>query len=159
MRLVTGDAVSNLIADNLITISYVREIRAILSAAVTGRPLVCAPPRCDLGTTGRLTLFKEDFLRLGGYDERMLNWGYQDVDFVRRAWTSGMTLRPWTRATAGGVIAHSNAERVQFQHTREPLAQSNARNAAMSKKAIESGQLQANAGRPWGTWPTERIKA
>lgn len=159
MRLARGDAVSNLIADNLITTSYVRELRNILSTGPAARPLACAPPRCDLGTTGRLTLFKRDFLRLGGYDERMLNWGYQDVDFVRRAWASGMSLRPWTRVTAGGVIAHSNAERVQFQQTREPLAQSNAHNAAMSKRAIESGQLQANTGRPWGAWPTERIKA
>jgi hypothetical protein len=159
MRLATGDAVSNLIADNLITASYVREIWAILAAANSGRPLACAPAQCDLGTTGRLTLFKREFLSLGGYDERMLNWGYQDVDFVRRAWASGMTLHPWTRATAGGVIQHSNAERMQFQQTPEPLAQSNARNAAMSNDSIRSSQLVANRGRPWGAWPTQRVTA
>jgi hypothetical protein len=157
MRLAAGDAVSNLIADNLITTSYVREIRAFLSSGEASRPLACAPSPCDRGTTGRLALFKREFLSLGGYDERMLNWGYQDVDFVHRARASGMTLRPWARATAGGVIQHSNAERTQFQQTPEPLAQSNARNAALSNQAIRSGQLIANRGRPWGAWPTQRV--
>lgn len=153
IRLATGDAV------NLITTSYVKEIRAILSAEKAGRPLACAPAPCERGTTGRLTLMKREFLSLGGYDERLLNWGYQDIDFARRAQASGMTLHPWTRATAGGVIQHPNAERNRFQATLEPLTQSNARNAALSNRAISSGQLVANRGQPWGAWPTQRVIA
>jgi hypothetical protein len=156
-RLAAGEAVSNLNADNLITTSYVGEIRAILAAGQEGRPLACAPSPCDRGTTGRVTLFKRDFLSLGGYDERMMNWGYHDVDLVRRAWASGMTIHPWTRATAGNVIAHSNDERTRFQQAPEPLAQSNARNAALSSQALRSGQLVANRDRPWGAWPTQRV--
>jgi hypothetical protein len=158
MRLATGDAVSNLMADNLITTAYVREVRAILSGERAGRPLACAPSQCDRGTTGRASLFKQDFLRLGGYDERMRNWGYQDIDLVRRARASGMAIRPWTRETAGSVIAHSDAERTRFQQApSEPPARSDARNKALSGQALGSRQLEANVRQAWGVWPMGRI--
>jgi hypothetical protein len=48
------------------------------------------------GLGGFIAIRQTDFLRLRGYDERMVGWGSDDVDFLYRAvksgWTIGLTL-------------------------------------------------------------------
>ena len=40
---------------------------------------------------GRIAVSDENFKRLGGYDETMTGWGFEDIDFIYRAQTLGLT--------------------------------------------------------------------
>lgn len=39
-------------------------------------------------------LFKEDYIKVNGYDERYQGWGYEDDDFGNRLYASGVTGKP-----------------------------------------------------------------
>lgn len=42
------------------------------------------------GCGGRIFLTKDNFLKLGGYDENFVGWGHEDEDFKIRAYTLGL---------------------------------------------------------------------
>jgi len=43
---------------------------------------------CEIG--GRIAISKDNFNKLGGYDERFKDWGYEDLDFIYRARNLGL---------------------------------------------------------------------
>ncbi|MEM3116795.1 MAG: galactosyltransferase-related protein, partial [Nitrososphaerales archaeon] len=59
-----------------------------------------------------ITMSKESFIKLRGYDESLQGYGYEDLDIMNRAMANGLRLLPAT-LQKGGVIKHRSWERAQ----------------------------------------------
>jgi glycosyltransferase involved in cell wall biosynthesis len=95
--LATGDVVVNVDADNFIqprdkeTMSPTFcEILNIFANDCEGVKGVFAKGKRLLH--GRLGCFRKEFIEMGGYDEEMLGYGYDDIDLLRRLWALGCNL-------------------------------------------------------------------
>jgi len=60
---------------------------------------------------GRIACFKKDFLAVGGYDERMSGYGYEDIDFCERLSRYGLKQYHITSDLYLRSISHSHQER------------------------------------------------
>jgi len=97
---------------------------------------------------GRIALYKKEFERLGGYNEDIREYGYDDHDLLMRAYLSGFRV-----LTFGGGFM-----RITEDHRRHPTDNyvdkdwryTQARNALISLVGIAAGRLEANPGIQWG---------
>jgi hypothetical protein len=154
MKLASGEIVSNLMADVMVTAKYFREVYDLI---VTDRNRLVRPTRqTPPSTTGLMTLWKQRFLAIGGYDEQLKGWGYQDVDFRHRCEAMKMELVYWT-PTEAQAIPHGDELRVQFAAAKETPSESNVANIERSKRNVKKKRLVANEGKEWGIAPVERI--
>lgn len=71
------------------------------------------PVPCPHGLSGLLVCRRDDFLRIGGYDEVFQGWGTEDRDLCARLERLGRQRRPFA---AGDLRAmpHSDAQRTRF---------------------------------------------
>ncbi len=85
--LANGNYVTNLDCDN-----FVGELGAefLLDIIDEDKIIHQSKKKFGSGTMGRITLSKENFLKLGGYDETMFPMAYQDSDLIIRAKMMGL---------------------------------------------------------------------
>lgn len=98
------------------------------------------------GTVGRLAFWKEDFMKLGGYDESFLAIGHEDMDLVNRGRAAGLDLE---------VVEIENFQRYLSNTTREKSVNCSDElidyylleksNREISDSNIKKGLLKANA--------------
>ncbi|MCU0731253.1 MAG: glycosyltransferase family 2 protein [Hyphomonas sp.] len=69
-------------------------------------------PRPADGLCGRIAVSRATFHAVGGYNEGLLGWGGDDVDFMLRVRDSGARLAAMPVAVWGGTIPHDNEERI-----------------------------------------------
>ena len=144
-RLATGDVLVNLDADNFFGEGYAGDVAALFA---DGARVVADFADFHAGCFGRIALRREDFIALGGYNERFTGWGYEDADLVHRAEAMGMTRRHFHPRHAQ-AIQHGNRERTRFTAEKR-IYRNNRRNHAASDADVAAGRLVANAGRDWG---------
>jgi hypothetical protein len=150
-RLARGAIVCNLDADNYIGEGFVEYLLNIFQAKPNGFM------RAVRGQVyGRMAFRKTDFLKLGGYDERMKGWGAEDLDLAGRAKAFGLTEVVITDPAFLRYIHHGNAERVRLLPVKNTLA-SDRRHRRMSARSIARGKLVANLGLPWGAGNVTQI--
>lgn len=157
--LATGDVLVNVDADNFVSRSYVRACHTLFGH--TG-------PGVYFGTTfdrnsspGRVALHRDDFYRLGGYDEDIGGaWTGDDQDLMQRAAVSGLyaALLPSDkyiqhghieRICNNGVPAECLSDEVAARAELERHA--TAGRARLARKFDQATPLiVANAGRRWG---------
>lgn len=129
-RMGTGEYLCNLDADNWVSEQWLNEILPLLKPDV-----VIRGARND--SWGRVLLHRDVFNKLGGHDEHMMGWGYEDVDLVRRAELLGcreIVIR------SDDCIPHDDALRTQYEGTRSgDKWHTKAVNQARSKKRISAG--------------------
>jgi hypothetical protein len=136
----TGDVVCNLDSDNWITVEHWEFLRSVFGG--TGRRIALTSKSSYGGGFGRLALRRDDFIRLGGYDERFGHWGYDDCDLINRAMVMG--LLPVTAPESSVCfLPHSDDER-NFSEGSDRLIQQEL-HSAMSAAAIRAGNWKANA--------------
>lgn len=153
----TGDLLTNLHADNLMSAAaYKEHQRLSANGDIVISPAIATGGKTKhfTGSCGLVTLTKTQFLDIGGYDERMIGWGYQDLDFADRMKLLGHKWVPWTAETVSGI---DHGHDLRAAHTEVPAHAGNLHNHKLSKEAIKAGQLRANAGKPWGDVPIERV--
>jgi hypothetical protein len=85
--LATGDIIVNIDADNYITegftewcVEQFKKNDNIVLGSTPPHPRAC----------GKIAITKENFYKLKGYDEGFESWGFDDIDFVRRAKEIGL---------------------------------------------------------------------
>lgn len=139
--LATGDIVCNLDADNILSPEYIYFVQHL------PQNVLLKLSRNGPGA-GRIALHRSDFLRLGGYDERMKGWGWEDLDLIDRCEATGIRLIEIPEQFIR-FIDHSNEERVE-NHSIKDMRISYDVNEALSKESIKSGILVANHGKKWG---------
>jgi len=151
----TGDVVVNVDADNYIVWRTAPqapdrtfcEYLNILANQCEGRRGMFAKGKRLL--RGRLGFFKKEFMdELGGYDEEMVGYGYDDIDLLRRGWASGYELY-WF----GGIYLERIKTSSKQKGENMPIKnwkESEKLNQQLGYKKIEQGILKANEGKPWG---------
>lgn len=139
----SGDIVCNLDADNFIGKGFTEHIANLAKP----RTVVHASWN-EGGVFGRVAMMRDDFVELGGYDERFVGYGHEDVDLINRAVAAGFVARRFDRKYSM-CLAHSMAERRRY--IAEPVSQTSRRHQRLSNVAIRSGVLIANQGKGWGS--------
>lgn len=91
-KLGTGDIVCNVDADNYTGQGFASYINDVFS---NGENLLLAAEQSAnemliWDVFGRICVRKDDFVQIGGYDENMLHYGFEDSDFVNRLRMNGL---------------------------------------------------------------------
>src|SRR5258708_7343151 len=99
---------------------------------------------------GRIAFYKREWEHLlGGYDEDLEHYGFDDKDLMHRALLQGFKLMPF-----GGQyvlrIPTPNDERARHMAVRE-WRRTEKLNRSKSEAKIARGQLKSNVGRAWGS--------
>lgn len=148
-KLAAGKIVCNVDADNFTGDGFAEYLRTTFNL---NQNIIIRPNKISGGAYGRIAMLKVDFIRLGGYDERMeKGWGGEDADLIERARRMGlkeMIFEP--NSGYFNIIRHSSKERVQYsefknQHESQEFHQK------LSSQSIQSGQYVANQTRIWGS--------
>ena len=80
----TGDILVNVDADNYLSVEYIQGLLDLFDKDMN----IIVHGECEVG--GRIAISRFNFIRLGGYDERFKDWGYEDIDFIYRATNLGL---------------------------------------------------------------------
>jgi len=150
-KLATGDIVNSLDADNFtfdgtpITMSWAHWLNEKANENPV-KVVFCKTKQLTI-MHGRIGFFKKDFIDLGGYDEEIKGYGFDDQDLVERAVRSGFKLIKW----GGGY----------FYRIQTPPSKKNSNlagywdtmrreNRTLSQKNLAAGIFVANQGKHWG---------
>lgn len=108
-------------------------------------------PADDEGCVGRFALRREAFYEIGGMNEELVGWGYEDIDFYSRLMAKGHRCRslPHQYTTC---IPHTDAERsreLEFPETGRgaPTQGTCFINSQRSEANLSAGRLVSNGGR------------
>ena len=140
----TGDIVNNVDADNWVNAGFVTYLNQLANQCATkamfakGRRLI----------HGRLGFYKHEWKALGGYDESLDSYGYDDKDLMYRAWMAGYKLM-WFGGQYCTRIKTPMAMKTQLMQNKNRRATERA-NEARSHQNILNGCLEANQDKPWG---------
>lgn len=150
--LATGDIVVNIDADNYILqlgatppVSFATRLNELANQA-EGVKAVFAKGKQLLH--GRLGFFRKEFIEeLGGYDEEIQNYGYEDVDLLRRAWAIGYTLYPFTGIYYGRI---STPSELKGRYMPDPQwKKTEKENTRQSCAKLEAGLFKRNTNTVW----------
>jgi glycosyltransferase involved in cell wall biosynthesis len=112
-KLAGGDLVCNINADNYIGegfADYVNQaFREMPASFLVGDNVLIREQ--FRGTAGKVCLFRDDFMHVGGFDERMTVYGWEDTDFTNRLQYAGLQKREFSDLKYLVAIEHSNEER------------------------------------------------
>jgi glycosyltransferase involved in cell wall biosynthesis len=98
---------------------------------------------------GRLGLFRKEFIEeLGGYDEEMIGYGYDDIDLLRRGWALGYEMY-WFGGVYIERIKTSSGQKGENMPIKN-WKQTEKMNQELGYKKLEEGILKANEGKHWG---------
>lgn len=123
-RNASGDVLVNLDSDNYLTDYFMRFIISLFSnninSCTVGQLLDCN------GGYGRIAISKNNFYKLGGYIESLKGYGYEDCDFVERAYLFLKCPVTILDVQLTPFIDHTNMERtkdveIKFKKTSNDL--------------------------------------
>ncbi len=166
-RMATGDILCNLDADNflgnrfvdLLHQNFVENMDIVINPSVRVSRLF---GKDDQGFFGRVVISKDNFMTLGGYDEKFSGWGGEDSDFLQRAKGLGLDHLRVDSSKYLGVITHSNEDRVGNMVSAEDVVAElekvetlkyehrSAFNKLFNKLKILANPIQANRGTEFG---------
>lgn len=112
-RLASGDILVNLDADNFIGKGFVEFIlkNIVQSSFLAVDETISGMNFKD--ALGRICVWREDFEKIRGYDERMAGYGFEDLDFKTRLEQIGLKLKPITNNRFLKSIRHDNSLRIE----------------------------------------------
>ncbi|NSL89230.1 glycosyltransferase family 2 protein [Chitinophaga sp. Mgbs1] len=98
-RLATGDILCNIDADNFTGAGFAAYVNEMFNRepGIFLSPVGIGPGKKWWDVQGRICLRREDFLQFRGYDEKVLEYGYEDQDLKHRMITGGrrkMLIKP-----------------------------------------------------------------
>lgn len=112
-RLASGDILCTVDADNFLGKGYAQFVneRFQKDENIFLSTISETPVKNDV--LGRICVRKEHFLAVGGYDERMKHYGFEDYDFVNRLQNHGVKKQILNDPELLKTIRHTNAERME----------------------------------------------
>lgn len=118
-RLATGDIVCNVDADNFIGKNFAGYINNVF--VENERVFLCADTTGERyyipDVFGRFCVKKEDFINIGGYDEDLSGYGYEDIDLYTRIKMLGRQEVVIEDTTFLKYIPHTDKERVENEYS------------------------------------------
>lgn len=140
-RSASGNVLMNLDCDNFIHNS----LEAIRSSSL--KILHHWSGEIGDGTRGRISVDRDIFYSLGGYDESFYPMGYQDTDFLNRALASGIEIGK-NKMDSNLPIPNTKQDSIKLCKTAGMDWRTyNKLNSQKSKENINAGKLVANDGR------------
>jgi hypothetical protein len=146
-KVATGDIVNNIDADNFSG----RDFAKALNLLAEVRPEKAVFTRAERLMHGRLGFYKKEWLELGGYDEDLMGYGWDDINLFYRAMATGCKLMRWgcpdfrfseriptPFEDKDRYMEHKNWEHTEFV------------NAEMTFDQLDRRQFVVNQGRQWG---------
>jgi len=113
MKLAECDIVCNIDADNFTGPSFAKYINGCFQSDENIFLSTYSPDKnIQADVLGRICLKKSDFLLLGGYDECMEYYGFEDYDLINRLELLGLKKTLIDRPTFLNAIKHSDYERI-----------------------------------------------
>jgi len=143
-KLATGDIVNSIDADHFTNKGFAQKINLI--ANTTGKETVFVKSRQR--NRGRISMFRDDFLKIGGYDEEIKDYGFEDEDLLARSRKLGFKVIRYGGEFCSIVPTHkihpvNNYENKDWRYTQD-------RNAILSLYNLSCGKFEANLGKKWG---------
>ena len=147
-KMASGDILINLDADNIVTTQY---HKLIYKSFKNGADLVW--PGISKysvgGGIGRIAIKKDIFLNLGGYDEEIVGWGYEDMDLLERVRCSGYNVTTIRDSTVR-FIRHEDCYRYENTEEKIPINITAERNKKYIDNKLSNKEYISNIGRTWG---------
>lgn len=144
-KLATGDIVTNVDADHFTNKGFAQYLNMLANQRTEKVVFVKSRQK----NRGRLGFFKHEFVDLlGGYNEDIQGYGYDDADLLHRATALGFVA-----VRFGGQFC-----RITLNHRRHPSDNyevtdwryTQRRNTLISLLSMAAGYYKANNGRHWG---------
>ncbi|MGB4774939.1 MAG: glycosyltransferase family A protein [Daejeonella sp.] len=112
-KLSSGDIICNIDADNFTGKGFAEYVNAIFNEN-NNIFLSTHDDKLSLkkDVLGRICVKKKDFFTVGGYDEAMQHYGFDDYDFANRLIMSGVAKQQIENPIFLEAILHSNKERI-----------------------------------------------
>lgn len=144
-KMATGEIVVNVDADNLTG----RGFAAMLNSLAEVRPTKAVFSVREL--FGQVGLYRNEWLELGGYDEQLEGYGYEDLNLVFRAMAAGCKLMAWDRWCSQFYerLPTTDADRVRHMECKHRVLTWFV-NKRITENNLRRRQLVANECRPWG---------
>jgi hypothetical protein len=140
-----GEIVNNVDADNWTNPGFA----AYLNRLANECPRNAIFAKCKRLLHGRIGFFKDEWIALGGYDERLCGYGHDDKDLLCRAWLSGFTLMWYGGAYVSRIRTPRAVKGARMENTNWKETEKS--NAATSERNLRRGRYRANDGVRWGT--------
>jgi hypothetical protein len=112
-KLASGDVLCNIDADNFVSENFANYVNHEFK---NHSNIFLSSLGMGLGSDflGRICIRKEDFFEVGGYDERFINYGFEDIDLVNRLENYGLTCRSYDKDKIGFVaVTHDDENRIR----------------------------------------------
>ena len=144
--LAKGDIVCNVDGDNFTGKDFAYYINYLYNKGGTNTIYQFHKPPF-WGTVGRLSFYKENFMKLGGYDEAFLPIGHEDMDLVNRGREMGLEFKQERLENFQRYLSNTTLEKsVNCTDELQDYYKLEGTNRKLSNSNIEKGILTANAG-------------
>jgi len=134
------DIICGVDADHFISTKFIKNISRLADGEFIS---VCEDELHPHSLWGCVVCHKQSFQMVGGYNEDMIGYGFDDRDFVRRLRKLGLKQRPW-----GGKVdflQNTRAERINHYSNKDIIGMSKKNEAIMN-----SAPMVVNTSRDWG---------
>jgi hypothetical protein len=146
-KVATGDIVTNVDADNFTGPGFAEMLNLLAEL----QPTRAAFSADKVLMHGRIGFYKNEWLELGGYDEDLVGYGWEDYSLLFRAMAAGFRLMGWghwgDRFTER--ILTSPQDKVRYQECQHQVFTEFV-NERMTLRKLDRGEFLANQGREWG---------
>lgn len=104
---------------------------------------------------GRVGMYKSDFISIGGYNEQLKGYGFDDHDLMIRAMNQGYKLMWWAGVSPVDFTQRIKTPRSKVGNNMENKnwRETENQNKSISLSNISSGKLIANENQQWGFCP------
>jgi len=147
--LATGDYLVNLDADNFVGFKGAEKLYDVLMNHTKDVIIHQTDTILGSGNSGRITMSRENFINLGGYDETFYPSGYNDPDLIKRGIKFGLKYLNWENPNYNQAIKNSKEENVKNCNISISWDQMNKLNELKSEFNIEHNEVIANKYRPF----------
>lgn len=143
-KVAKGDVVNNVDADHFTNPGFATRINEL--ANMFPKKAVFIKSRQK--NRGRIGMFKKEFVELGGYDESILGYGFDDHDLLMRAYHSGARIVKFGGEFYRITPGHQRHQQGNYQIRDWRYTQR--RNSMLSLLNLYSKRYTANEGHHWG---------
>jgi GT2 family glycosyltransferase len=111
-KMATGDIICNVDADNFTGEGFASYLNSLFGSIKNH--FFYANEKFDV--IGRIAVRRENFYRIGGFDERMVYYGFEDTDFMHRLVKSGLKPGIIEGTKYLSALSHSNKDRMANEY-------------------------------------------
>lgn len=147
-KLAQGDIINNVDADNYCGFGFADAINKLAEL----RPEKAVFAKGKRMMHGRFGMYKKEFLELGGYDEDLTGYGYDDHHVMNRAMASGYKLMWWTGVPGNNFMRRIKTPRniVGTNMREKKWKKTETVNKTIALKKLAAKEFISNQNRHWG---------